>query len=106
MNDHPDFQQRVARFVRQHHLASEVPFRVLDLASEVGEIAKEVLKASEYGARPFRPGANWADELGDALFSLICIANQSGVDLDQALQGALAKYQARLDRSGVPDSGR
>lgn len=39
-------QERVANFVRRHDLETAVEYRLLDLASEVGELAKDALKSS------------------------------------------------------------
>ena len=68
----PDFQKNVAVFVADHQLEAPVETRLLDLVSEVGELAKEVLKGSDYGRKPAQLPPAWADELGDVFFSLIC----------------------------------
>jgi NTP pyrophosphatase (non-canonical NTP hydrolase) len=68
----------------------------LDLVSEVGEVANEVLLATDYGRRApqFRP--QFADELGDALYSLLALAEACGVDADRALNASLEKHERRL----------
>lgn len=101
-----DIQQEVALFVTANRLEIMVPARVLDLVSEVGEVGKEVLKGSDYGHAAFEPTGAWASELGDVLFSLICIANTTGVDLAEALQTVLTKYEERLAHKGEAGSGR
>lgn len=107
MPDHlPQFQQKVAAFVAQHQLEAPVEARLLDLVSEVGEVAKEVLKGSDYGRHPFEAGDEWAAELADALFSLICVANSTGVNLEAALDQVLDKYRQRLTQAGDAGSGR
>ena len=98
--DLPLYQERVAGFVDMHALRAGAEARVLDLVSEVGEVAKEVLEATRYGEEPFTPGPGWSDEIADAFFSLICLANATNVNLDLALEGALDKYRRRLDRRG------
>ncbi len=103
---HPTFQETVATFVAKHHLETSVEVRVLDLVSEIGEVAKEVLKASEYGQQSFQPTAEWSGELADAFFSLICVANSTNVNLEVALAEALEKYQQRLASKGEAGSGR
>jgi len=95
-----DYQARVAKFIQMHDLEASVEARLLDLTSEVGELAKEVLKASQYGRVPFAPNTAWAGELGDAFLALICLANNTQVNLDEALAAALKKYQARLAAKG------
>lgn len=93
-------QQRVDKFLQQHRLEAAPEVRVLDLVSEVGEVAKEVLRSSAYGRSPFRPGEGWGEELGDALFALVCVANATGVDLEAGFEDAMAKYEARLEGRG------
>ncbi len=99
------YQRRVAAFVAAHTLEVPVSARLLDLVSEVGELAKEALKGSEYGRAPFTGTEEWAAELGDALFSLACVANSTGVNLNAALEAALAKYELRLATRGDAGSG-
>lgn len=96
----PDLQQTVATFVADHQLPTGVEARLLDLVSEVGELAKENLTASQYGRQPFAPTSDWAAELGDVAFSLICLANTTNVDLNDALNAALEKYRQRLSQTG------
>jgi NTP pyrophosphatase (non-canonical NTP hydrolase) len=100
-----DPQEAVARFVERHQLGTSVETRALDLVSEVGEVAKEVLKGTAYGREPFVPTDDWVGELGDAFFSLLCIANGTGVDLQAALQEAIAKYERRIALWGGLGSG-
>lgn len=102
----PTLQQRVANFVETCELEASVDVRTLDLASEVGELAKEVLKGTGYGRRQFEPLQGWENELGDVLFAIVCLANTTGVDLEAALDGALHKYQERLGSKSDAGSGR
>ena len=102
----PAFQQNVETFVEAYGLKAPIHARALDLTSEVGELAKEILKGTGYGRRHFEPPHGWDDELGDVLFALICLANSTGVDLEAALAGALHKYQERLGSEHDAGSGR
>lgn len=66
------------------------------LVEEVGELARVLSRT--YGEQSFKTGEprkELADELADVLFVLICLANQTGVDLTAALQSNLAKKTAR-----------
>lgn len=66
------------------------------LTEEVGEVAR--LIARQYGEQSFKKsdeGRQLGDELADVLFVLICLANQTGVDLTQALEANLHKKSAR-----------
>ena len=100
----PPFQKSVANFVIHNNLEIPITNRFLDFVSEVGELAKEVLTATDYGAQPFGVPLAWEDELGDVFFSLICIANASQVDMNFALESALVKYQARMEQRTDPSS--
>lgn len=96
----PRFQEVVRDFVRQHGLLHTPETHALDLVSEVGEVAKEVLRATDYGQRPFAPTSELADELGDVLYALAALGDSCGVDLERALEEALRKYAARLESTG------
>ena len=70
------------------------------LTEEIGEVAR--LLNHLYGDKPKRQDEATQElpgELGDVLFTLICIANQHGVSLSQAIESALRKAQTRdIDR--------
>ena len=100
-----DEQDRVAAFVAEHGLETDLAYRVLDLESEVGEVAKEVTTSTDYGSDP-DAAAIASDELGDALFALLALAETADVDAGDALAESLAKYERRLDASGDAGSGR
>ncbi len=66
------------------------------LTEEVGEVARII--ARKYGEQSFKESdkdKDLADELADVLFVLICIANQTGVDLTKALEKNLTKKSIR-----------
>lgn len=97
-------QSQVKDFCSQNNLNAPVESRVLDLVSEVGEVAKEILKGTNYGQKSFTSRAEMASELGDTLFALITIANLLNIDLEDALAGVLQKYSARLAKGTTPGS--
>ena len=100
-----DGQDRVAAFVAEHGLETDLAYRVLDLESEVGEVAKEVTTSTEYGAAPDN-AAIADDEIGDVLFALLALAERADVDAEAALDESLAKYDARIGSSGDAGSDR
>ena len=66
------------------------------LTEEVGELARII--ARKYGEQSFKESDtsyNLSDEMADVLFVLICLANQTGVDLTKALQLNLQKKTSR-----------
>lgn len=69
------------------------------LTEEVGEVAR--LMSRIYGDQSFKEtdkNKELADELADVLWVLICIANQTGVDLTQALKSNFEKKNSRDDQ--------
>lgn len=65
------------------------------LTEEVGEVAR--IMARRYGDQSFKPGEadTLGDELADVLWVLMAIANQTGVDLTEALMANIAKKTKR-----------
>jgi NTP pyrophosphatase (non-canonical NTP hydrolase) len=66
------------------------------LMEEVGEVAR--IMARQYGEQSFKKSdteVNLADEMADVLFVLICLANQTGINLTEALQKNMEKKSIR-----------
>lgn len=66
------------------------------LTEEVGELAR--IMARTYGEQSFKDSyleKNLADEMADVLWVLLCLANQTGVDLTDALQKNFVKKTKR-----------
>ena len=99
-----DRQQRVAAFVDDNDLAAPPAYRLLDLASELGEVAKEVNESTGYGGNPAALAVA-EDELGDCLFALLALCSELSVDADDALETALEKYEVRIADTDSPASG-
>jgi NTP pyrophosphatase (non-canonical NTP hydrolase) len=90
-------QNSVDQWIREYGVRyfSELTNMAL-LTEEVGELAKII--ARKYGEQSFKKGENstsLADEMADVLFVLICLANQTGVDLQKALEDNLLKKSMR-----------
>ena len=66
------------------------------LMEEVGEVAR--IMSRQYGEQSFKKSdeeVNLADEMADVMFVLICLANQCGIDLEEALRKNLEKKTIR-----------
>jgi NTP pyrophosphatase (non-canonical NTP hydrolase) len=90
-------QRRVDAWIRAHGVRyfSDLTNTAI-LMEEVGELAR--LMARTYGDQSFKKsdeGRDLGDEMADILFVLVCLANQTGVDLTAALERNLAKKTAR-----------
>lgn len=90
-------QQRVDAWIKDVGVRyfSELT-NLAQLVEEVGEVARII--AREYGEQSYKESdrsADLADELADVLFVVICLANQTGVDLTTALERNLQKKTER-----------
>lgn len=71
------------------------------LTEEVGELAR--IMARRYGDQSFKAGepTDPADEMADVLWVLLCLANQTGVDLTEALRRNIEKKTARDNKRHI-----
>lgn len=99
-----DEQQKVAEFIQEHEMQSEPSFLILDLAAEVGEIAADATKSTSWGTSPDELDVK-SDEVGDALYSLLAVAESLDIDAGDALDEALEKYRRRIEETGNASSG-
>ncbi len=76
------------------------------LMEEVGELAREMNhRFGHKTKKPEEPDQDLAMELADILFVLIAIANEQGIDLDEAFRRVLDKYEARDASRWTPRRG-
>lgn len=96
-----DLQSEIKQFCKDNSMEAPIEHRVLDLMSELGEVSKEILKMSSYGTKPLGESKELEGELGDALYSLVTVANYFDINLEEAVKGALAKYKRRLQKGSA-----
>ena len=91
-----ELQERVDAWIREYGVRyfSELT-NMACLTEEVGELAR--VMARKYGDQSFKAGEkeNLADEMADVLWVLVCLANQTGVDLTAAVEANFAQKTAR-----------
>jgi NTP pyrophosphatase (non-canonical NTP hydrolase) len=92
-----DAQQKVDEWIKSTGVRyfSELTNMAI-LTEETGELAR--IMARTYGDQSFKESdknRNLADEMADVLWVLICLANQTGVDLTEALQNNFEKKNIR-----------
>lgn len=90
-------QQLIDEWIRTHGVRyfSELTNMAI-LTEEVGEVARII--ARTYGEQSFKESdrkAELADELADVLWVLLCLANQTGVDMEEALKRNIEKKSSR-----------
>lgn len=91
-----DAQQQVDNWIKQYGVRyfSELTNMAV-LTEEVGELAR--VMARKYGEQSFKQGEkdNLDEEIADILWVLLCIANQTGVDVTEAFRQTLEKKTRR-----------
>ena len=89
-------QEAVDRWIRDYGVRyfSELT-NMACLTEEVGELARVI--ARQYGDQSFKPGEkpNLGEEMADVLWVLLCLANQTGVDLTEELKKSIEKKTFR-----------
>jgi NTP pyrophosphatase (non-canonical NTP hydrolase) len=95
-----ELQLRVDSWIKEHGVRyfSELTNTAI-LMEEVGELAR--IMSRQFGEQSFKSGedaSGMADEMADILFVLVCLANQTGVNLQQAILKNLEKKTGRDSR--------
>lgn len=89
-------QERVDAWIKQYGVRyfNELTNMAI-LTEEVGELAR--IMARKYGEQSFKKDENEdpSEEMADVLWVLICLANQTGVDLTKALEKSFEKKTQR-----------
>lgn len=98
-----DLTDVVARTADAAELHAPVPTLLLELQSMLGVLTQTVTAATERGRRPFRPTPDWPARLGEFAYGVYLLADQSGVDLDQAVRATAANLHRRRPDSEPPD---
>ena len=96
-----ELQKRVDDWIREYGVRYfDEKTNMLILVEEVGELSRYISR--KYGEQSFkRPeeesnaAMHIADEMADILFTAVCLANQMGIDLEQAVQKNLEKKTKR-----------
>ena len=99
-------QEKVDQWIKEHGVRyfNELTNLAM-LTEEVGEVARII--ARRYGEQSDKQsdkGKELGDELADVLFVLICLANQTDIDLTEALKNNLEKKTLRDARRHIDNS--
>jgi NTP pyrophosphatase (non-canonical NTP hydrolase) len=92
-----ELQGRVDAWVGRFKEGYFPPFENLArLTEEVGELSREISHAhGTKRKKPSEDAGTAADEVGDILFVLACLANQLGFRLEDAFSATMSKYEIR-----------
>ena len=97
MTDMADMQKQVDNFIGQFEIGYFSPLAMMArLTEETGELAREINHYhGEKQKKASEDPKSLQEELGDVLFVVISMANALEIDLDQAFQQVMAKFQDR-----------
>ena len=90
-------QKQVDEWVKQYKIGYFKPHEILArLMEEVGELAREI--NHQFGPKKKKTTEKKkevSDEIGDIIFTLVCLANSLGLDLDKSFQKVMDKLNKR-----------
>lgn len=97
MSSLSEYQKQIDEQLQQYEKPYWHPLSNLArLAEEVGEVSR--ILNHQYGDKPKKSGEqheDLGDELADVIYTVICIANSQGIDLQVPMQKAIAKLETR-----------
>lgn len=92
-----DYQKIIDDELQQYEKPYWAPLSILArMIEEVGEVSR--ILNHKYGDKPKKSSEeheDLADELADVLYTVICMANSEGIELDEPLKKAIAKLSTR-----------
>jgi len=99
-----DLQQIVAQSADRADMHATVPTLLLELQMLLGSLTASATASTERGRRPFRPGADWPQRLGELAYGVYLLGDQSGVDVSQAVVATAGRMQ-RVAPKPATDEG-
>ena len=93
-------------YIKEKRWEMPVHARLLDIESEIGELAKEYLKSSSYGTTDFALSDDFKEEFGDVLYALISLAGELNISCEECVDIALNKLKMRMQEKNNLGSGR
>lgn len=88
-------------FVSQHQLETSPAFSLLDVTAELGEAARELLRATDYGKQPAphdaAATAQMRRKIGNLMFAVAYLSTLYDVDPEAALWESVQRFAEKLD---------
>ena len=97
-------QNKVTEFnkAKNYHIKPMPAYaRLLDIESEIGELAKEYLKGSKYGTEDFKLHDDFIMEFGDVMYSMLSLAEELNINAEDALNKVIEKYKNRIKKGSM-----
>lgn len=96
MKDLTILQNETKQLMQKYNLNAKIENRYISLSSEIGELGKEIVKGNKYGSKEFEKTKNFASEIGDVFFDFILLCNVADINLEDAFNQVLEKYETRF----------
>ncbi|WP_375480712.1 hypothetical protein [uncultured Jatrophihabitans sp.] len=94
-----ELQETVAHSADLADLHAPVPTLLLELQTLLGALTSTVTAESDRGRRPFRPGPEWAQRVGELAYGVYLLADQSEVDVEPAVLATARQLMARAQQA-------
>jgi hypothetical protein len=88
-----DLQTEVATAADRAGAHATAPALLLQAQAALGRLAETANTATESGRLPFRVGLGWDDQLGDLAHTIFLLADQTGINLEDAVRRASSRVQ-------------
>lgn len=98
-----DVQARVAQSADTADLHATVPTLLLELQSLLGTLTATVTAETDRGRRPYRPGPNWHQRLGELAYGVYLLADQTGVDVAKTVELTAQQLELRGRQAKAAD---
>lgn len=98
-----DLHQAVAHSADAADLHAPAPTLLLELQTLLGSLSASVTTETDRGRRPFRPGPDWSARLGSLAYGVYLLADQTGVDINQAVTATADNLYRRSQQAQASD---
>ncbi len=98
-----DLQERVAHTADVADLHGTVPTLLLELQTLLGGLTATVTNQTQRGRRPFRPNPDWSNRLGELAYGVYLLADQTGVDVAEAVELTAQHLELRGQQAKAAD---
>jgi hypothetical protein len=98
-----DLSQVVAHSADAAGLHAPVPTLLLELQTLLGTLSATVAAETNRGRKPFRPGPDWPQRLGELAYGVYLLADQTGVQVSDVLVDTANRIAGSARPSNGPD---
>ncbi len=90
-----DIQNKVWKFCEKYKLNEHIRERFVNLVSNLDKHGNNIMKLSDHGREPLKYKEELKLEVGQLFFDIINLSNTLNIDLNEALETILAKYEKK-----------